>query len=104
MQPIVLESVNSLGENDKDGYEPDIAVFEDLSDMGILGDRNETLLSAAIGDIVGVAAKGERFKPQEFEVISHSKLFTPMSDNMFVDKPELRKELSSDRSESNRIK
>lgn len=104
MQPIVLESVNSLGDNDKDGYEPDIAVFEDLSNLGVLGDRNETLLSAAIDDIVGVVAKGERFKLQEFDMISHSKLFTPVSDNMFVDKPGLLKELSPDHSESNRIK
>ena len=95
MQPIVLESVNSLDQNDKDGYEPDIEVFEDLSNMGILGDPNETLLSFALNDIVGGAAKFEGWKYPEFETFTHSKLFTPAADNMFVDKPEVRKAFSS---------
>lgn len=95
MQPIVLESVNSLGNNDTNGYEPDIERFEDLADLGVLGARNEALLNLAISDIVGGAAKFEGFKLPEFETFSNSKLFTPAGDNMFVDKPEVRQTLSS---------
>ncbi len=97
MQPIVLESVNSLGDNDKDGYEPDIERFESLSDLGVLGARNEALLNIAINDIIGAAAKFEEFKPEGFELFADSKKFMPMADNMYVDKPEGRKALGSSR-------
>lgn len=100
MQPIVLESVNSLGNNDTNGYEPDIERFEDLSNLGVLGARNEALLNLAINDIVGGAAKYEDFKYPEFETFSNSKLFTPARDNMFVDKPEVRQTLSSIRKQN----
>jgi C-terminal processing protease CtpA/Prc len=100
MQPIVLESVNSLGNNDTNGYEPDIERFEDITDLGILGARNEALLNIAINDIVGGATKFEEFKFPEFEPISNSKLFTPTADNMYVDKPEVRETLSSIRQQN----
>jgi C-terminal processing protease CtpA/Prc len=100
MQPIVLESVNSLGNNDINGYEPDIERFEDITDLGILGARNEALLNIAINDIVGGAAKFEDFKFPEFETVSNSKLFTPTADNMYVDKPEVRETLSSIRQQN----
>jgi C-terminal processing protease CtpA/Prc len=92
MQPLVLQYVNSLGQSVRGGLTPDIERIENLSDMGILGERNEPLLNVAINDILGGLAKFEEFKFQEFEMISSPKLFSPMSD-MIVDKPGLRKAL-----------
>lgn len=87
MQPLVLEYTNSLGENGKDGYDPDIERREDISNMGILGERNEPLLNIAINDIIGAPAKFEDVKMPGFEVFSNSKLFTPAGDNLFVELP-----------------
>jgi len=53
MQPIVLEELNKLDQNDKDGFDPDIALPENYSNLGILGDENEPLLNAAINLITG---------------------------------------------------
>ncbi len=100
MQPIVLESVNSLGNNDKNGYEPDIERFESLSNLGVLGARNEALLNLAINDIVGAAAKFEEFKPEDFVMFTDSKKFTPLADNMYVDKPEMRRALGNSRQQN----
>lgn len=93
MQPLVLEYTNSMGENGKDGYEPDIELRENITDMGVLGDRNESLLSLAINDITGGAAKFDYAKVPDFELISNSRLFTPMSDRLIIDKPEFQQAL-----------
>ncbi len=52
MQPIVLEELNSLGVNDKDGFDPNILIPEDYGNLGTLGDANEPLFRAAISLIV----------------------------------------------------
>lgn len=86
MQPIVLEEVNKLGENDKDGFDPDILHPEDLANLGQLGEDNEPLLRAAINDILGIAPKLIKTKGMEYENVSNSKLHTVLKDNMFVEK------------------
>jgi hypothetical protein len=91
MQPIVLEEVNKLGQNDKDGFTPDIAQSEDLANLGVLGDPSETLLRATIDDIVGNVTKSDYVKSFDYELISTSRINTPLKDNMFVDKKEFRK-------------
>lgn len=91
MQPLVLEYTNSLGENGKDGYDPDIERREDITDMGVLGDRNEALLSTAMSDILGTPAKFEDFKISDFEIVGQSKYFTPSGTNLFIDRPDLFK-------------
>ncbi|MEN8187028.1 MAG: S41 family peptidase, partial [Bacteroidota bacterium] len=85
MQPIVLETLNKLGVNDKDGFEPHIELQEDLENMGVLGERNEPLLQATINDILGISAKmipGKRF---DYDIITDSKLETMKGDNMYID-------------------
>ena len=91
MQPIVLEEVNNLGENDKDGFEPHIPLKEDLANLGVLGEDNEPLLQAAINDILGVSSKPIHTKSMEYESISSPKMHTLLKDNMYVEKEELRK-------------
>jgi len=52
MQPLVLKSVNANGFTDYvNGIEPDIIVAEDFTNLGELGNPNETLLSAALEDV-----------------------------------------------------
>ena len=99
MQPIVLEEVNKLGENDKDGFEPDIELSEDLANLGVLGEDNEPLLRAAMNSILGIAPKFIQTKGMEYETISNSRLHTVLKDNMFVEKEEIRKMLYNKRFE-----
>lgn len=89
IQPIVLEEVNKLGVNDKDGFEPHISLQEDLASLGVLGEDNEPLLEAAINDIIGVSPKYIQTKGMQYETITDSKLHTMLKDNMFVDKKEV---------------
>ncbi len=85
MQPIVLEEVNKLGENDKDGFDPDIPLEEDFTHMGILGDPNEPLLRTAINDIVGNVGKYNIDKQFSYEVLGHSKMYNRTANTMFID-------------------
>ena len=91
MQPIVLEEVNKLGENDKDGFDPDILLPEDLANLGVLGEDDEPLLQAAMNDILGISSKFSKTKGMEFESVSNSRLHTALKDNMFVEKEEMLK-------------
>ena len=91
MQPIVLEEVNNLGVNDKDGFEPHILLPEDLENLGVLGEDNEPLLGTAIDNIIGVVPKFEPTKGMEYKAVTDSKLHTILKDNMYIDKNEVRK-------------
>ena len=54
MQPIVLKMANSDGFDDyTDGLIPDLEIEEDLFNLGVLGDKNENLISFAINLITG---------------------------------------------------
>ena len=99
MQPIVLEEVNKLGVNDKDGFDPDILLPEDLANLGVLGEDNEPLLRAAMNSILGITPKFITTKGMEYETISNSRLHTVLKDNMFVEKEEIRKMLHNKRFE-----
>lgn len=57
MQPIVLKIANSEGYADySEGLEPSFQIDEDLRNMGIIGDEDEPLLSAAL-DLVNGTGK-----------------------------------------------
>ena len=70
MQPIVTKFVNSIGESPQGGLDPDLFILEDIANMGVIGDRNEPLLSVAINDIVGVSAKEDFYKIRAYEKVS----------------------------------
>jgi C-terminal processing protease CtpA/Prc len=56
MQPIVLKVANSEGFADyADGLPPTLAADEDVKNMGVLGDVNETFLAIALNRITGSA-------------------------------------------------
>jgi carboxyl-terminal processing protease len=59
MQPIVLRTVNSLGQSEyggKDGFTPNFKVADNAIPFLPFGDENETLLSVAIKQITGISA------------------------------------------------
>jgi C-terminal processing protease CtpA/Prc len=85
MQPIVLEELNKLGENDKDGFDPTVPLREDYANLGILGDANEPLFKAAIDLIVsGNKSSSNRVLPIE-EPFTGSKE-VQLKNTMTVDK------------------
>jgi carboxyl-terminal processing protease len=58
MQPIVLKIANSASFADYDnGLDPNIELKEDISNMGVLGEVSEPLLSSAINQITGSGKK-----------------------------------------------
>ncbi len=69
MQPIVLKTVNALGQSEygtSNGFLPDITVKDNLLPFRPFGDKNETLLNAALVDIFGpdvLASKNGRKTP-----------------------------------------
>jgi len=88
MQPIVLEEINNVGENDKDGFDPDILLAEDFENLGALGDKEEPLLEKALSDITGISTSTAR-KASSFsflEEISNSKAFLPLYNEMYLEK------------------
>ncbi|MEJ1223607.1 S41 family peptidase [Sediminicola sp. 1XM1-17] len=87
IQPLVGRNENSVGFFDYTaGFTPDIELREDLSNLGQLGDQNEPLLARAIQEITGVSAKVDFTVKMPVDLLSSSKMFTPMRDNMYLDK------------------
>ncbi|WP_442266716.1 S41 family peptidase [Tenacibaculum sp. ZS6-P6] len=48
MQPIVLEIQNKNGQNEPNGYTPEVIIEEDVANLGVLGDPTEPLLARTI--------------------------------------------------------
>lgn len=94
MQPIVLKSVNANGESDfgtKLGFLPDIEVEDNFLPYKSYGDPDETMLHAALQDIVGETAlaklrKSQKVKPSvKFESLS----IEAISDNPVLDRKDM---------------
>ncbi|MFT4830986.1 MAG: carboxyl-terminal processing protease [Psychroserpens sp.] len=87
IQPLVGRNENSVGFFDYTaGFTPDIELREDLSNLGQLGNVNEPLLARAIQEITGVSAKIDFTVKMPVDLLSSSKMFKPMRDNMYLDK------------------
>jgi len=86
MQPIVLEVKNKLGENDKDGFDPDKKLGESFTDLGVLGELSDPLLQRTITYIT-TGAKGGVAPSSKFLIkeITNSKLELPTRNNMYVE-------------------
>lgn len=86
MQPLVLKSLNAVGNTDYfNGLDPDIQVSENYSNMGVLGDENELLLSIALQHI----EDNSRFSGQTFtplEIVGSKSNFTPLHNDMYIEK------------------
>jgi len=87
IQPLIGRNENADGFSDyTSGLAPDIPLQEDLANLGILGDLDEPLLARAIQDITGTASKRSFAVQLPAEVMTSSKMFTPLKDNMYVEK------------------
>jgi C-terminal processing protease CtpA/Prc len=74
LQPIVIRYANSAGVTDfKDGFAPDIPVFDDLFNTRPLGDMEDPLFKAAIEDITGspviVAMKSAKKNTRPYKIL-----------------------------------
>ncbi|WP_110357747.1 S41 family peptidase [Arenibacter sp. ARW7G5Y1] len=86
IQPLIGRNENANGFSEyTDGLAPDILLREDLSIMGILGNMDEPLLAKAIAEITGTTAKMDFTVDMPVELVSSSKMFTKIKDNMFMD-------------------
>lgn len=93
IQPLIGRNENADGFSDYTaGLIPDIELEEDLENLGVLGDQNEPLLAKAIEQITGVASGKRSFKVgTPINVMTSSKMFTPLKDNMYITRlPDLR--------------
>lgn len=86
MQPIVLRIVNADGFGDYyTGLVPNFELKESLSNMGILGDVAEPLLSTAIGKITGTARMVKASPEKNYNYFSDTKAMHNRN-QMFIDK------------------
>ena len=87
IQPLVGRNENSVGFSDYTaGFDPDFELDEDLENMGILGNLNEPLLAKAVEEILGTTAKRDFSVKTPARVLTSSRMFRPIKDNMFLDK------------------
>lgn len=88
MLPLILKSVNADGFTDyANGIEPDILIQEDFNNLGVLGDPNEPLLSAALDQIAPglVPFEYPQQNPNAFKTIGESGMNSPVHQRMFVE-------------------
>lgn len=87
IQPLVGRNENAAGFSDyTDGLAPNVELEEDLANLGVLGDPNEPLLARALQEITGNAAKFSFDVEMPVKVLTDSKMFKPLKDNMVLDK------------------
>lgn len=86
IQPLIGRNENADGFSEyTDGLSPDILLSEDISNLGVLGNMDEPLLAKAIAEITGTTAKMDFTVDMPVTLVSSSKMFTPIKDNMFMD-------------------
>ena len=85
MQPIVLEIVNKLGENNKNGFDPTVELAEDYENLGVLGEKSDPLLDRTIQLIVTGNRSSVRKRNYQLKEVTNSKLELPTSNNMYVE-------------------
>ena len=82
LQPLVLKTLNSLGETDYyNGLSPDIFAEEDSSNLGIIGDIDEPLLSIALEQIS--SDKNFNNYTQTLDLIGDSNEFNVLNKEMY---------------------
>ena len=89
MQPLIFKSLNKVGNTDYDnGLTPDIELNESYLNLGVLGDSNEKLLSAALAEIENtgrfINIKSESMP--NLKLIKDSNSFIPFNNDMHIDK------------------
>lgn len=87
LQPIISVAENSVGFSDyADGLLPDIELREDIVNLGVLGDINESLLARAIQEITGVSAKRSFDVQIPVNLVTSSKMVNTLNSHLILDK------------------
>lgn len=85
IQPLIGRNENADGFSDyTTGLVPDFELEEDLENLGVLGDQNEPLLAKAIEQITGASGKRDFTVKTPARMMTNSKMFTPLKDNMYI--------------------
>lgn len=89
MQPLIYKSLNVNGVTDYfNGLNPDILVRENLANLGVLGNPNETLLAAALTDIeTSNRMLPTELEPSKFNLFLDSNDLIPHGKEMYSEKP-----------------
>lgn len=91
IQPLVYKSTNKDGVSDYvEGIDPDIEVEEDPGNMGVLGDKNEPLLKAALNQIAGIAQDQDEIAMAKrasfnFKLVGESGMNEPGYQRMYIE-------------------
>jgi carboxyl-terminal processing protease len=86
MQPIVLKIVNKEGFGEyTTGIAPNTSIPENFNNLGILGDVNEPLLSAAINQIIGSGKMAPPVPDVFIRDFVDSKSIHPLGSEMYLD-------------------
>ncbi len=85
MQPLVLKSLNSVGNTDySQGLTPDFMLAENYGNMGILGSETEPLLAAALQLILDDTRMAFPYQ-EALNLVGDKTDFNPFSIGMYVD-------------------
>jgi len=88
IQPLILKTANKLGFTDFfEGLTPDIKLTENFSNLGILGDPNETLLNRALQEIIpGFAPTSDESKSiHSIELLGEDGMSSPSFQRMYIE-------------------
>ncbi|AFU67244.1 C-terminal processing serine protease, peptidase_S41 superfamily [Psychroflexus torquis ATCC 700755] len=88
IQPLILKTANKDGFTDFfDGLDPDIELNESFSNLGILGDPNETLLNRALQEIIpGFAPTSNESKSiHSIELLGEDDMSSPSFQRMYIE-------------------
>jgi C-terminal processing protease CtpA/Prc len=88
IQPLILKTANKVGFTDFfEGLDPDIELRESFSNLGILGDPNETLLNRALQEIIpGFAPTSDESKSiHSIELLGEDGMSSPSFQRMYIE-------------------
>jgi C-terminal processing protease CtpA/Prc len=88
IQPLILKTANKVGFTDFfEGLDPDIELRESFSNLGILGDPNETLLNRALQEIIpGFAPTSDESKSiHSTELLGEDGMSSPSFQRMYIE-------------------
>ncbi len=85
MQPLVIKTINKAGFGDyQDGLQPTVSQTENLTTLGVLGDKNEPLLSTAIGLITASGRHTPPAPATELREFKDSKNMRRFGSDMYI--------------------